>query len=308
MEKNKTIKLTKEVEIPIVGFGTYLIPNEDAPMLVANAIRLGYLHIDTAEMYHNEKGVGVGIRAGLKSKGLSRDQVFVTTKLWPGNSKWGGTSKTFATTIKTCNASLERLGLDYIDLYLIHAAFDSAEMLEQWRGLVELKQQKKVRVIGVSNFNENRIKEIKRAGLPLPVANQIELHPWSQKPQLVKYLLENNIVPIAYSSLLPLTTWRITKGQKSAKTEKMRIEGNRADSPFKIMAKKYGVSEAQILLRWGIQNNYPVIPKSINLERLKQNINLFSFSIDKNDMEFIKKMDQGDGVVWYRGDPTKITD
>ena len=203
------------------------------------------------------------------------------------------------------NASLECLQLDYIDLYLIHAPFDPDQRLEQWRGLVELEQQGKVRAIGVSNFNEHHIEELKTAGLPLPAANQIELHPWSQKPQLVKYLRENGIAPIAYSSLVPLSTWRIAEGQDSAKTEQMRADGDGVDSSFRGMAEKYGVSEAQVLLRWGVQKGYPVLPKSMNLERLKQNIDLFSFSIDEDDMAAIEKMNRGDGVAWAFGDPTK---
>jgi 2,5-diketo-D-gluconate reductase A len=305
MNKNRTIDLTKEIGMPIVGFGTYLISNEDAPTAVSNAIRVGYRHVDTAEGYQNEEGVGAGIHASLNSEGLSRNQVFITTKLWPGNAQWGETPKTFETTIESLNASLERLQLDYIDLYLIHAPFDPDQRLEQWRGLVELKQQRKVRAIGVSNFNEHHIEELKTAGLSLPAANQIELHPWSQKPQLVKYLRENGIAPIAYSSLVPLSTWRIAEGQDSAKTEQMRAEGDRADSSFRGMAEKYGVSEAQVLLRWGVQKGYPVLPKSMNSERLKQNIDLFSFSIDENDMAAIEKMDRGDGVAWAFGDPTK---
>src|SRR5690606_24768866 len=177
--------------------------------------------------------------------------------------------------------------LDYVDLYLIHAPFDREQRLAQWRGLVELREQKKARAIGVSNFSVSHLEELKAAGLPLPQANQIELHPWSQKPTLVRYLEENGIVPIAYSSLVPLSTWRAAPGQDSAKSEVMQADSLRVDSPFKLLAKKYGVSEAQILLRWGVQKGYAVLPKSTNPERLRQNADIFSFSIDDAEMALL---------------------
>jgi 2,5-diketo-D-gluconate reductase A len=262
--------------------------------------------VDTAEGYQNEEGVGAGIHASLKSEGLAREEMFVTTKLWPGNAAWGQTPKTTESTIESLDASLARLQLDYVDLYLIHAPFDPAQRLDQWRGLVELRRQGKARTIGVSNFSESHIEAIKAAGLPVPDANQIELHPWSQKPELVSYLADNAITSIAYSSLVPLTTWRAVAGQDSAKTEQMKADGASADSPFRAMAEKYAVSEAQVLLRWGVQKGYPVLPKSTNPERIRQNIDLFSFAIDDQDMAAIEKMDRGDGVAWAIGDPTKL--
>lgn len=301
----KTRTLTGGVEIPYLGFGTYLIADGEAAALVSEAIRSGYRHIDTAEGYRNESGVGAGIRQALESEGLSRGDLFVTTKLWPGNPAWGQTAKTTETTVISLHESLDRLGLDYVDLYLIHAPYEREQRLAQWRGLVELKRQGKTRAIGVSNFSIKHIEELKVAGLPVPAANQIELHPWSQKPELVRYLEDNAITPIAYSSLIPLSTWRAAPGQESAKTAQMKADGERADGPFKLMAEKYGVSEAQVLLRWAVQKGYPVLPKSTHPDRIRRNSDLFGFEIDDGDMAAIEKMDRGDGVAWAIGDPTK---
>lgn len=302
----KTRTMANNVEIPYLGFGTFMIEDGDAASAVAEAIRAGYRHIDTAESYRNEAGVGAGIREGLASEGLRRSDLFVTTKLWPGNGARGQTPKTTATTIASLEASLERLGLDYVDLYLIHAPYEPDERLAQWRGMETLLGQGKTRAIGVSNFSIKHIEELRAAGLPMPAANQVELHPWSQKPELVTYLELNDIVPIAYSSLIPLSTWRATPGQRSGKTDAMRAEGEREDSPFKVMATKYAVTEAQILLRWAIQKGYPVLPKSTSSERIRANADLFSFSIDDADMAAIDAMDRGDGVAWVSGDPTKV--
>lgn len=175
----KTRTLTAGVEIPYLGFGTYLIASDQVAPAVSEAIRAGYRHIDTAEGYRNESGVGAGIRQALESEGLARGDLFVTTKLWPGNRAWGQTAKTTESTVASLDQSLERLGLGYVDLYLIHAPFEQGQRLAQWRGLVELKRQGKARAIGVSNFSIKHIEELKAAGLSMPAANQIELHPWS---------------------------------------------------------------------------------------------------------------------------------
>lgn len=303
----KTRRLTEDMEIPYLGFGTYLIPNDQAAAAVGEALRAGYRHIDTAEGYRNEVGVGTAIAQALASGGgLTRRDLFVTTKLWPGNPAWGQQAKTTESTIASLNQSLERLGLDHVDLYLIHAPFERDQRLAQWRGMVELQEKGKTRAIGVSNFSRRHIEELREAGLPLPAANQIELHPWSQKPELVRYLSDNGITPIAYSSLIPLSTWRTAEGQAGAKTAEMKAEGERADTPFKVMAKKYSVSEAQVLLRWAIQKRYPVLPKSTDPARIRQNADVFSFDIDDEDMAAIEKMDRGDGIAWASGDPTKV--
>jgi 2,5-diketo-D-gluconate reductase A len=290
-------------ELPKVGFGTYLIADDAAPAAVAAAIAAGYRHIDTAAGYHNERGVGEGIRAGLAESGIDRADLFVTTKLWPGNPAWGDAPKGYDETMAAFEVSRAALGLDHVDLYLIHAPSGGAERINEWRALVDLKAAGKARAIGVSNFTEAHIEEIRAAGLPMPEYNQIELHPWTQKPDLLAYMAGHRIAPIAYSSLVPLSTWRSAPGQASAKTDEMKAAGADAASPFKAMAAKYGVTEAQLLLRWGVQKGFAVLPKSLNPERMRQNIDLFGFEIDAGDMALIATMDRGDGVAWATGDP-----
>ena len=296
-----TFPLNSETSIPAVGFGTYLIAADEAETAVRTAIVNGYRHIDTAEVYENEAAVGAGIRVGLAEIGLTRADIFVTTKLWQGNEAWGQKVKTEAETLAACQDSLSRLGLDYVDLYLIHSPHGGDERLNQWRGLLEIKRRGLARSIGVSNFSEKHLSEIHAAGLPMPEANQIELHPWSQKAELLAYMHNHAIAPIAYSSLAPLSTWRVAPGQDSGKTADMTDDG-----VFATMAGKYGVSEAQLLLRWGVQNGYAVLPKSLRAERMRQNIDLAGFSINVSDMAILNSMDRGDGLAWSVGDPVNL--
>lgn len=297
-----TISITDDISIPTVGFGTYLIAPELTADAVKTALGIGYRHIDTAEMYANEVGVGEGMRRAFSESGLVRSDVFVTTKLWPGYAPWGDRPKNKAATVKAFDVSLAQLALDYIDLYLIHSPHGGEERLEQWKALVELKAAGKVRSIGVSNYHIRHLEEIKASGLPMPEVNQIELHPWSQKPDLVAYLRDHNILPIAYSSLAPLSTWRVDPGQDSAKKE-MSHESSQIIAN---MAAKYNVTGAQLLLRWGVQNNYPVLPKSLNPARMRENFDIFSFSIDESDMAVMSTIDRGDGLAWSVGDPTLV--
>lgn len=300
------LTLNHDVQMPMIGFGTYLIPNDEVQPAVLAALRAGYRHIDTAEAYGNEEGVGEAIQAGRQELGLSREDVFVTTKLYPGNAAWGQPVKSYQGTIDSLEQSLANLQMEYVDLYLIHAPLAKEERVEQWKALLALREMGKARAVGVSNFGIAHLEEIKAAGLPLPDANQIELHPWSQKPELTAYLREHGIAIIAYSSLVPLSTWRTAPGHDSAKTEAMKQAGDEAGSPFKQMAQKYGVSEAQVLLRWGLQKGYAILPKSTTPARIRQNFDLHAFEIDATDMAAIEKMDRGDGVAWSIGDPTKI--
>jgi 2,5-diketo-D-gluconate reductase A len=307
MTNVRTRTLTGGIQLPLLGFGTYLIPDEEAAAAVSAAIGAGYRHIDTAEVYQNEGGVGAGIRAACAAGGVSRADLFITTKLWPGNAAWGQTPKTTESTIASLAQSLARLELDYVDLYLIHAPFEREQRLAQWKGLMALQEQGKALAIGVSNFNISHLEELAAAGLARPAANQIELHPWSQKPELVAYLDRQGIIPIAYSSLVPLSTWRTAPGHASAKTEAMQADSNRADSVYKTLGRKYGVTESQILLRWAVQKGYPVLPKSTKPERIRSNADLFSFTLDDADMATIAKEDRGGGVAWSVGDPLQAS-
>ena len=298
----KTIKLRNDKTLPSVGFGTYLIKDEDAEKVVFTALENGYRHIDTGQAYGNERGVGNAIKKYMMQYKLSRDELYITTKLWPGNAEWGQNVADYDTTISSLEHSLKLLELDYVDLYLIHAPFKKEDRLDQWRALVGLKKHGKAKSIGVSNYDIKHIQEIKEAGMELPDANQIELHPWSQKNDLVAYLKEENIGIIAYSSLLPLSTWRVEDGQVSAKTKEMSEE----KLPFEEISNKYNVSEAQLLLKWGLQNGYGILPKSMDETRIKNNIDLFNFEIEEKDMRLMSNLDRGEGLAWQHGDPTKV--
>lgn len=303
MTFDHSVPLTDSLDIPLVGFGTYLIEDTDADAAVSAAVEAGYRHIDTAQAYGNEAGVGRGLRTGMARSGLARDDVFVTAKVWPGNPEWGedplGPDDVFA----ALDGSLKRLGLDHVDLYLIHAPYGGDRRLAQWAAMIELRDQGRARAIGVSNYERTHLAEIADAGLETPAADQVELHPWSQKPELVATLRAKGIRPIAYSSLVPLSTWRSAPGHDSAKPDSLREDGARPDAPLRLLAQKYSVTEPQLLLRWGVQQGYPVLPKTTNAERLRLNLDLFGFTIDEADMAEISRMDRGGGLAWATGDP-----
>ncbi len=291
--------------VPSIGLGTYNMSSEEAELTTFHALKHGYRHIDTAAVYRNEDGVAKGLNTFLNDSDLKREDIFITTKLWPGGLVKVDRIKDYTGTVKSFEKSLMRLNLDYIDLYLIHSPHGKTKRLEQWRALVDLKEAGKIKYIGVSNWGINHLSELKENDLPMPDANQIELHPWSQKPELVKFLRNENIDIIAYSSLVPLSTWRHKDGENSKKTNEMHEIGLSENSPFKILAEKYDVTEAQFLLKWAVQNNYAVLPKSINIERVKQNFEL-NFLIDQSDMEYITTLDKGDSITWEYGDPLKV--
>tara|TARA_B100000900_G_scaffold294284_1_gene253075 strand:+ start:2338 stop:3186 length:849 start_codon:yes stop_codon:yes gene_type:complete len=278
---------------------------EEAEKMTYESIMYGYRHIDTAAVYRNEEAVGVGLKKAMKELNLDREDIFVTTKLWPGGLMKLDRVKDFEGTIKSFEKSLFKLGLDYIDLYLIHSPHAQKKRIEQWQALIDIKEQNNVKYIGVSNWGINHLEELVQNNLPLPDANQIELHPWSQKLELVKYLREKEIDIIAYSSLVPLSTWRHKYGENSKKTSEMQKISDDDNSPFKRLAFKYKVTEAQILLKWALELGYSVLPKSIQTKRMQDNFNM-NFSISQDDMNYITTLDRGGSVTWEYGDPLMV--
>ena len=291
--------------VPRIGLGTYNMDSKEAEEMSYAAIDYGYRHIDTAAVYRNEDGVGKALKRIFSDTDLKRGDITITTKLWPGGLVKVDRVKNNEGTIKSLEKSLRNLDLDYVDLYLIHSPHAKDKRLEQWETLLKQQEQGKAKNIGVSNWDIDHIEELNKKGYPLPSANQIELHPWSQKPELVSYLQEKGIDIIAYSSLVPLSTWRHKDGENSLKTEEMYKDGEDSESPFKKLATKYEVTEAQVLLKWALQLGYAILPKSIQIERMKNNYDL-NFIIDEDDMLIIKNLDRGGSVTWEYGDPLAI--
>ena len=288
--------------VPRIGLGTYNMNSQEAEDMTYVAINYGYRHIDTAAVYRNEDGVGRALKRIYEDTDLKRSDLTITTKLWPGGLVKVDRVKNNVGAIKSLDKSLRNLDEDYVDLYLIHSPHAKNKRLEQWETLLTQQEQGKVKNIGVSNWGINHIEELNDKGFPLPSANQIEIHPWSQKPELVSYLKENDIDIIAYSSLVPLSTWRHKDGENSLKTDEMYKDGNDLESPFKKMASKYDVTEAQVLLKWALQLGYAILPKSIQIDRMQENFEL-DFRIDEEDMNLIEQLDRGGSVTWEYGDP-----
>jgi len=291
--------------VPRIGLGTYNMNSQEAEEMTYAAIEYGYRHIDTAAVYRNEDGVGAALRKIFADTDLKRSDLTITTKLWPGGLVKVDRVKNKEGTIKSLDKSLRNLDLDFVDLYLIHSPHAKNKRLDQWETLLSQQEQNKVKNIGVSNWGINHIEELNDKGYPLPAANQIELHPWSQKPELVSYLKEKGIDIIAYSSLVPLSTWRHKDGENSLKTDEMYKDSENSESPFKKLASKYEVTEAQLLLKWALQLGYAILPKSIQIDRMKNNFDL-NFTISEIDMQLIEQLDRGGSVTWEYGDPLAV--
>lgn len=274
------------INMPMIGLGTWLIPNDEVEQISTNALNLGYRHIDTAQVYGNEEGIG----KALTSSSIPRDNIFITTKMWPGMFGQEEPFQNFQGVIHACDESLRLLQINEIDLYLIHNPFAKDNRLEQWEAMIELKKQGKVKHIGVSNYNVNHIEEIETAGLEMPSANQIEIHPWHLiRPELEGYMKSHSILPIAYSSLAPIPNWR--EGSRwNGKPEEMKTGA----MPFQDIADRYNVTVPQILLKWGVQLGYPILPKSVKLDRLKENLELDHFTISDEDITFISSLAKDD--------------
>ena len=288
--------------VPRIGLCTYNMNSKEAEDLSYAAIKHGYRHIDTAAVYRNEDGVGKALKRIFSETDINRDDIAISTKLWPGGMVKVDRVKNKEGTIKSLEKSLRNLDLDYVDLYLIHSPHAKEKRIEQWETLLTLQERGKAKNIGVSNWGINHLEELLQKSLPLPSANQIEIHPWSQKPELVSYLKEKGIDIIAYSSLVPLSTWRHKDGENSLKTDEMYKDSDDPQSPFKKLAAKYEVTEAQVLLKWALQLGYAILPKSIQIERMKKNFDL-EFTISESDMMLIEQLDRGGSVTWEYGDP-----
>jgi 2,5-diketo-D-gluconate reductase A len=275
--------------MPMVGFGTYLMSPEQAEAAVAEALKAGFRHIDSSEGYNNEAGTGKALAAC----GIPREELFITTKVFPGYPAWGMPEKGHDEVIAACKKSLKELQLDYLDLYLIH--MPSSKYVEQWKAMIELKKQGLAKHIGVSNFEDTHIDALIAAGLDLPEANQLEFHPICAQAKMTPYLKEKGIVPIAYSSLATLSTWRTEEGQGGEKTAHLKEECQKVTGEI---AERLGVPEAKLLLRWGMQRGYAVLTKSNTPARIQANLDLFDFEISDEDMEKINAVDLGENVAW----------
>jgi methylglyoxal/glyoxal reductase len=254
-------KLNNGVEIPYLGLGVYQSPPGEITLrAVKYALKIGYRQIDTAELYGNEKDVG----RALRESGIRREDVFITTKVW--NSHQG-----YDSTLYACEGSLGRLGLSYVDLYLIHWPVQGLGD-ETWRAMIKLLHQGKARAIGVSNYSIRELNELLEKSDIVPAVNQVEFHPFLYQEELLRFCKNNNIQLEAYS---PLT------------------RGKRLNHPKILeLAKKYNKTPAQVLIRWSLQHNVIVIPKSIHEARIKENSQVFDFQLEPKDMKLLDSLNE----------------
>ncbi|MCM3304182.1 aldo/keto reductase [Priestia megaterium] len=264
-----TVTLHNGAKMPGFGLGVFKV--EEGPELV-NAIKVaikhGYRSIDTAAIYGNEEGVGQGIREGLKEAGISRENVFVTSKIW--NSDLG-----YEATIAAYETSLKKLGLDYLDLYLIHWPVEG-KYKEAWRALETLYKEGKVKAIGVSNFQVHHLKDLMEDAEIKPVINQVEYHPRLTQKELQAFCEKHHIQLEAWSPLM---------------------QGELLDNEVLTeIANKHNKSVAQVILRWDVQNGIITIPKSTKEHRIVENASIFDFELNKEEIERIDELNQNHRV------------
>jgi methylglyoxal/glyoxal reductase len=266
-----SLPLLTGARIPQVGLGVWQSPRGEVTSgAVREALRMGYRHVDTAAIYGNEADVGQGVRDG----GVARGQVFVTTKLWNADQGYDAALRGF-------DASLARLGLEYVDLYLLHWPV-AGKRLDSWRALERLHQDGRARAIGVSNFLVPHLEELLAHAKVVPAVNQIELSPFLQRRDTVAFCEKHGIVVEAYS---PLT------------------HGKRLDDPTVVaVGKQAKRSPAQVLLRWGVQHGFVVLPKSTRAERIAENAALFDFSLDAAAMSKLDALEEGLVTGWDPAD------
>jgi diketogulonate reductase-like aldo/keto reductase len=264
-----TVELNNGVKMPWVGLGVFKVKDgSEAANAVTAAIKNGYRSIDTAFVYKNEEGVGQGIKEGLKATGLSRKDLFITSKVW--NSDQG-----YETTLKAYSDSLKRLGLDYLDLYLIHWPV-AGKYKDTWRALETLYKEKKVRTIGVSNFHIHHLEDLLKDAEIVPAIDQVEFHPRLAQIDLRQFCKNQGIQFEAWSPLM-----------QGGLFENAILKG---------IAEKHGKSVAQVIIRWDLQNDVITIPKSIKEHRIIENSNVFDFTLTKEDLEQIDSLNEDSRV------------
>ena len=273
MEK---VKLNNGVEMPILGFGVYQVTDaNECETSVIDAINAGYRLIDTAAAYGNEQAVGKAI----KKSGVARDELFITTKLWVSDVSYEKAKVAF-------EKSLKNLELDYLDLYLIHQPY--GDVHGAWRAMEELYKQGKIRAIGISNFQPDRVMDMIVFNEVVPAVNQIETHPFNQHIETQKFLIENKV---------QIESWGpFAEGRNDIfKNELLASIG-----------KKYNKTIAQVILRWLTQRGVVVIPKSVHKDRIVENFNIFDFKLSAEDMASISTLDTGKSLFLDHRDPAIV--
>lgn len=272
----QTVKLNNGVEMPILGFGVFQVKDlEECERSVVDAIQTGYRLIDTAQSYENEEAVGKAI----KRSGVPREELFITTKLWIQDT---GYEKTF----KAFEASLKKLQLDYLDLYLIHQPY--GDVYGAWRAMEDLYQEKKIRAIGVSNFYPDRIMDLIIHNEIIPAVNQVETHPFHQQIETQQFLKDNNV---------QIESWGpFAEGKNDLFHNEL----------LGSIGRKYNKSIAQVVIRWLTQRGVVAIPKSVRKERMEENINVFDFELSNEDMNAIKTLDTNASLFFDHRDPKMV--
>ena len=271
----KSVKLNNGIEMPMVGFGVFQVSDEETEKAVLEALKAGYRLLDTAAVYGNEAGVGRAIKAS----GIPREEIFVTTKLWIQRENG------YENTKKALENSLTRLGLDYVDLYLIHQPF--GDVHEQWRSMEDLYKAGKARAIGVSNFHMDRLMDLITCHKIVPAVNQIETHPFYQRDAEIAFHKELGILQQAWA---PLAEGKFEIFSNPILTQ---------------IAQKHGKSVAQVVLRWLNQRGVAIIPKSVKVERMLENREIFDFTLDEQDLAQIATLNR-DEIIFNHRDPNMV--